>query len=717
VTPFVTREVVLQQRLRATRLFLRDLYNLLSELAISYRFSPEMEELADNVYRDFPKHKREKYRRVCGYLIQRLVKTARECESELAQLSTYSTSPSSPAVSAVSGSSTVDAMTVVDEMVDGWQHVLAIHSVDELMKPLRIMYDSLVATGFELLADGLLADIIRRLAVFGCSLVPLDIREESTHHTLALDALTRWLGIGSYKEWSEEARLNWLNSELASKRPLFGIDQLDELGFDDDVKTTLKTFKMASELRTEDLGAYVISQAQTASDVLAVMLLQKQFGMGATSGKMMRVVPLFETLNDLTNAPQVLDTLFSIPLYIGAVRGKQEVMVGYSDSAKDAVSLDVFISINTIELFITTLSKSHVVLYIFRCLCDLQGRLSACWAQYVSQENMSQCADKHGVELTFFHGKGGTVGRGGNPSVYRAIMSHPPNTINGRFRVTEQGEMIAQNFGAPSIAERTLDIYTAAVCREAFVKHVDPSEKWRRQMEKISQVSCDDYRYLVREEPRFVPYFRQATPELELGSLNIGSRPAKRKPQGGIESLRAIPWTFAWAQTRTHLSAWLGVGAGLQHDDEELKTLREMYKEWPWFRETIDLIAMIVSKTDYSIAENYDKQLVDPKDTDLLELGVEVREKLVQTRQAVLDVTESKDVAGAHVALMRASSTIRHPYVDPVNVIQAELLKRVREMESRQDSLSPKELEDLEILKDALVISINGIAQGMRNSG
>lgn len=470
VTPFVTREVVLQQRLRATRLFLRDMYNLLTELAISSRFTPEMEELAATIYEQFPKHNKEKYRRVCGYLIARLVATARECEQELAHL-----------VGGASISNSADS--VVDEMVDGWQHVPAIHSADELMQPLRIMYDSLVATGFELVADGLLADIIRRLAVFGCSLVPLDIREESTRHTLALDALTRWLGIGSYKEWSEEARLNWLVSELASKRPLFGTDQVDQLGFDADVITTLNTFKMASELRPTDLGAYVISQAQTASDVLAVMLLQKQFGMDASSGKMMRVVPLFETLNDLTNAPQVLDTLFSIPLYVGAVRGKQEVMVGYSDSAKDA------------------------------------GRLAACWAQYVSQENMIKCAAKHNVELTFFHGKGGTVGRGGNPSVYRAIMSHPPNTINGRFRVTEQGEMIAQNFGAPSIAERTLDIYTSAVCREAFAKHVEPSETWRRQMEKISQVSCDDYRYLVREEPRFVPYFRLATPELELGSL------------------------------------------------------------------------------------------------------------------------------------------------------------------------------------------------------
>jgi phosphoenolpyruvate carboxylase len=277
--------------------------------------------------------------------------------------------------------------------------------------------------------------------------------------------------------------------------------------------------------------------------------------------------------------------------------------------------------------------------------------------------------------------------------------------------------MISQNFGAPSIAERTMDIYTAAICREAFTKHVEPSARWQEQMEKISEISCADYRHLVREEPRFVPYFRQATPEVELGSLNIGSRPAKRKPTGGIESLRAIPWTFAWAQTRTHLSAWLGVGAGLKHaDEEELATLREMYKEWPWFRETVDLIAMIVAKTDFSISLNYDDQLVDRKG-DLMQLGAEVRDKLVDTRQAVLDVTETAEVAGAHVALIRASTRIRHPYVDPVNVIQAELLKRLRAMEIRNDSLTAEESEEKEILKDALILSINAIAQGMRNSG
>lgn len=342
-------------------------------------------------------------------------------------------------------------------------------------------------------------------------------------------------------------------------------------------------------------------------------------------------------------------------------------------------------------------------------LIECINRLAACWAQYTSQEEMVKVADKHRVELTFFHGKGGTVGRGGNPALYRAVLSHPPNTINGRFRVTEQGEMIRQNFGSPDIAERTLDIYTAAVLRERFVQHVEPTQSWRDQMEQISEVSCKDYRHLVRDDPRFVPYFRQATPELELGILNIGSRPAKRNQAGGIESLRAIPWTFAWAQTRLNLSAWLGVGSGLnpasEKDKEELK---DMYKNWPWFREIIDLLSMILSKTDFSISKNYDDLLVDKTD-DLIALGNEVREKLVETRTSVLTVSGSKDFAGPHVQLLRATSKIRNPFLDPINCVQAELLKELRNMEGYS--------EIRQIREDALVMSINGISQGMRNSG
>lgn len=188
--------------------------------------------------------------------------------------------------------------------------------------------------------------------------------------------------------------------------------------------------------------------------------------------------------------------------------------------------------------------------------------MSAGWAQYESQEKMVRVADRYGVELTFFHGKGGTVGRGGNPALYRAVLAHPPRTINGRFRVTEQGEMITQNFGSTGIAERTMDIYIAAVLAEQFFQHVDPKPKWRKQMERLSEKSCAAYQGLVAQRA-FVQYFRKTTPELELGSLNIGSRPAKRNPDGGIESLRAIPWTFAWSQIRLHMPAWYGVGEAL----------------------------------------------------------------------------------------------------------------------------------------------------------
>jgi phosphoenolpyruvate carboxylase len=388
VTPEVTREVVLQQRLRATRLLTNDLYQLISELGISCRFSKALEELAASIPNS--QHVLEKYRRVIGHLIDRLVKTSREIEHELATIAT----PENTSV----------RLSGFDDISSNWNDVEPIYDEEDLLRPLRVMHDSLLETGFALVADGLLVDIIRRVTVFGLSLVPLDIREESTKHTEALDAITRYLGIGSYKEWNEEARLNWLTSELSSKRPLCTDRDLEQTtAFDISVTKTIRTFATAATLRPSALGAYVISQAQTASDVLAVMLLQKQFGMTPSNGNMMRVVPLFETLHDLQNAPMVLETLFRIPFYIGAVKSKQEVMVGYSDSAKDA------------------------------------GRLAACWALYYSQEKMATVATKYRVELTFFHGKGGTVGRGGNPSVYRAIMSHPPNTINGRFRVTEQG--------------------------------------------------------------------------------------------------------------------------------------------------------------------------------------------------------------------------------------------------------------------------------------
>ena len=276
--------------------------------------------------------------------------------------------------------------------------------------------------------------------------------------------------------------------------------------------------------------------------------------------------------------------------------------------------------------------------------------------------------------------------------------------------------MITQNFGDQVIAERTLDIYTAAVLREKFTDHVEPTDDWVKQMERISESSCTSYRNLVREEPRFVPYFRQATPELELGTLNIGSRPAKRNPKGGIESLRAIPWTFAWTQTRTNLSAWLGVEAALDAADGDIETMSEMYEEWPWFRETIDLIGMILSKTDFSISQNYDEQLVE-KTEELIGLGNEIRDKMVISRKGFLSVTGRDEGAGPHVSLLRASTKVRGPYLDPINVIQAELLKRLRAFPENEADMDASDAEKKVAIQDALKVSIKGVAQGMRNSG
>merc|ERR1711871_509602 len=573
---------------------------------------------------------------------------------------------------------------------------MPLFDTQDLLKPLKIMHESLSQGGYADIANGILIDIIRRVTTFGLTMVPLDIRQESTRHANCIDAITRYLGIGSYASWDEDTKLTWLQSELNSNRPLFRIRDIENLGIDELAIQTLRTFETLSTLGPGSLGAYVISMSRSASDVLAVMLLQKQFGMTAANGNVMRIVPLFETLDDLTNSPTIAETLFTLPAYVGAIKGKQEIMVGYSDSAKDA------------------------------------GRLAAGWIQYEAQEQMIAVAEKYGIDLTFFHGKGGTVGRGGNPALYRAVLAHPPKTINGKFRVTEQGEMITQNFGSTGIAERTLDIYTAAVLAEKFVEHVEPKKQWREHMKKLSASSCQTYRSLI-EQQRFISYFRSATPELELGILNIGSRPAKRNPKGGIESLRAVPWTFAWTQTRLHLPAWLGVGNALDcsGDPQKSKELAEMYREWPFFKEMVDLIAMTLSKTDYSISALYELQLCDRNDKELSKLGNEIRDELIRTRKTILTVTGCEDLSSGFRLLQR-SMKVRNPYVDPLNVLQSEMMKRLRitnksagaaqaQVGQNDDTgiimSSSDVLDEKGTVEDSLIVSINGIAQGMKNSG
>ena len=540
---------------------------------------------------------------------------------------------------------------------------------DEFMADLMMIYQSLCSTGNEITADGTLTDIIRSASAFGLTLVPLDIRQESDRHMEALDCITRYLGLGRYADWDEETKINWLVQQLGSNRPLIrpGDWDLHPEIFTPTSVDTLGTFGVIAEQYEGSLGAYVISQATSASDVLAVYVLQKDAGVK----KPLRVVPLFETLDDLKGATATMKKLFSLPTYMGIIAGRQEIMIGYSDSAKDA------------------------------------GRLAASWAQYETQEKLAELAKEYGVDVTFFHGKGGTVGRGGNPATFKAILAHAPDTISGRFRVTEQGEMINQNFGHGDRAERTMDIYTAAVLAEKLTERPKPSSEWRAMMDKLSEISCAAYRKIVRQDERFVPYFRAATPEKELTKLNIGSRPAKRKVDGGVESLRAIPWNFSWTQTRLNLPTWLGVGDAVNEilAGNDADKLRDMYQNWGSFRTTIDLVEMVLAKSEPAIAQHYDKVLVHNEKAQ--ELGAEIRDLHHATENAVLDLTNHRTLSDGKTMLARAL-LVRNPYVDCLNVLQAETLKRLREAEEGKED---------KVLNDALLTTITGIANGMGNTG
>lgn len=639
VTPEVTLEVSLLSRWVAATLYKEDIKELRASLSMK-ACSPAVSALANNA--------REPYREILKQLERRLQATINWTESALLK---------------------EDYVGGVHDRISA-EDVAPLVKARELAEPLHLLHASLVSVGMESIANGALLDTIRRVAVFGTTLTPLDLRQESTRHSEALDSITKYLGVGSYIQWDENTRRNWLLTELNSRRPLLprGADY-QALGFSPTVIDTLRTFDLISQLDNESLGAYVISQCQQASDVLAVVLLQQEAGVKQA----LRVVPLFETLDDLERSGDTVEALFSMAGYRGRIQNKQEIMVGYSDSAKDA------------------------------------GRLAASWAQYRAQVKMMEIAEKYQIEVTFFHGKGGTVGRGGNPALFQAILAHPPGTIHGRFRVTEQGEMITQNFGQVPVAERTLDLFTAGVLAERFIPRPAVKGDWYEMMHRLAESSCAVYRHVVREEPRFVPYFRTATPELELAGLNVGSRPAKRNPKGGVDSLRAIPWNFAWTQTRLNLPTWLGVGDAFA---AEMKAnpavLKEMVHEWPWFRTLVDLLEMILVKSDEKIAANYDHQLV--RDADSQALGAELRGKMQQTVDAVLAVSGNAQLQQHNTVLLR-SLTVRNPYIDPLNVIQAELLRRLRLEDGSVSS------EEQRVLQDALLVTINGIANGMRNSG
>ncbi len=630
VTHKITQEVLWLSRWQAADLYLRDIENLRWELSIQHC----SEELAQALGEPHP----EPYREYLRETRERL-KATRYCLGQRLQ-----------------------GLEADDRNI--------IRNKDELLQPLLLCYRSLVDSNLAEIANGQLLDFIYRVNCFGIELLKLDIRQESGRHRQAISAITEYLGLGNFESWTEQARQNFLIQELQSKRPLLP-KYLNEpegsLIQHPDVLEVFATMRTLAEQPPESLGAYIISMAEYPSDVLAVLLLQKEAGIQQP----LRVVPLFETLKDLDGAAKTMDTLFSMHWYKQHIHAKHEVMIGYSDSAKDA------------------------------------GFMSANWAQYRAQEELTAIAQKHGVQLTLFHGRGGSISRGGAPT-QQALFSQPPGSISGAIRVTEQGEMIRFKFGLEGIALQNLEIYTAATLEATLLPPPVPKQEWRALMNQMTDLSVKVYRQTVRENPHFVSYLRTVTPELELQMLPLGSRPAKRKVSGGIESLRAIPWVFAWTQIRLMLPAWLGTGTAINQVHEQHKnTLDEMLEQWPYFQTLIDMLEMVLSKSDVDIALYYESHLT--QDQDLKLLGVELRQRLQNAVDTLLSLKgESKLLSNNEV--LDQSMQVRKPYLLPLHLLQAELMKRRRlYLSTHQSEHTP--------IDHALMVSIAGIAAGLRNTG
>ncbi|MDE8033691.1 phosphoenolpyruvate carboxylase [Actinobacillus equuli subsp. equuli] len=621
VTSEVTRKVLHMNRWKAAELFLNDISDLAEELSI-VQCTPEFRaKYGDHV---------EPYRVVVKGLRAKLQKT----------------------------------LTYFGELIEGKVTTIDPSEIitcdNDLWEPLYDCYRSLHACGMRIIANGGLLDCLRRIRCFGLGLSRLDIRQESTRHEMAIAEITRYIGLGDYAQWTEDDKQAFLVRELSSRRPLVPTNWTPS----PETQEILDTCKVVAQQPEGTISAYVISMAREASDVLAVHLLLKEAGCKYT----VPVAPLFETLDDLDHSEKVMTDLFNIGWYRGVINNYQMVMIGYSDSAKDA------------------------------------GMLAASWAQYRSQEALVNLAEKYNIELVLFHGRGGTVGRGGAPA-HAALLSQPPRSLKSGLRVTEQGEMIRFKLGLPAVAVETLNLYASAILEANLLPPPEPKQAWRDIMDKGSDISCEIYRGVVRGEPDFVPYFRSATPEQELSKLPLGSRPAKRNPNGGVESLRAIPWIFAWMQNRLMLPAWLGAGAALRQmiEQGDEATLKEMCKEWPFFSTRIGMLEMVFSKADLWLAEHYDQRLVAK---ELHRLGKELRAQLSADIQTVLTLAHDGQLM-ADLPWIAESIALRNVYTDPLNLLQVELLQRLR---SQGDTPDPA-------LEQALMITITGIAAGMRNTG
>ena len=534
-------------------------------------------------------------------------------------------------------------------------------SKEEILKPLRVVRDSLEQNKSENIASGELLDLMRRAKCFGINLAKLDIRQESSRHSGLINEVIKNKYNSDYNSWDESKKISFLSNQFNSKKNLINNLKIKNK----ENKEVWSTFKMIANQPKECMGAYVISMTSSASDILSVLFLQKE----AKISERLRVVPLFETLDDLKNAKSIMKKLFSLSWYRKSIKNRQEIMIGYSDSSKDA------------------------------------GKLSASWHQYKLQEEVLKIAKKYKIELTFFHGRGGSAGRGGGP-IQATLRSQPPGSVNGKIRITDQGEVIQQKYGYEPLAKYNLCSYIGAVMQATLNPPPNPKDKWRSLIQKMSEISTNSYRKNINENSDFIRYFKTVTPHIALGKLSIGSRPSKRKNVDNIKSLRAIPWVFAWTQIRLMLPAWLGTAEALRYSSikKYKKTLTDMEKNWPFFNSTMDILDMVISKVDPEISKVYESKLADEK---LKSVGKKLRFQFESVKRLNTLITPNEIINARKK--FRKSVIVRNIYSEVLNILQAIVMKKL--LKKKNKKIQKKYLDD------AMMTSIAGISAAMKNTG
>ena len=537
---------------------------------------------------------------------------------------------------------------------------ILLSSTEEILKPLRVVRESLEQNQNENVASGDLLDLMRRAKCFGINLARLDIRQESSRHRQLIAELIKKKFNKNYYNFTEEEKINFLKSKLTSTK-----SYINKFKFSNKENNEVwSTFKILADEPSECLGAYVISMTTSVSDILSVSFLQKE----AKINNKLRVVPLFETLDDLINAKSIMESLFSKKWYRKLINNKQEVMIGYSDSSKDA------------------------------------GKICASWHQYKAQEEIVKLGKKFDVNVTFFHGRGGSPGRGGGP-IQATLRSQPPGSVNGKIRITDQGEVIQQKYGYQPIAEYNLCSYIGAVTEATLNPPPTPKQNWRSLIEKMSDISKSSYRKNINQSSEFIKYFKTVTPSAALGKLSIGSRPSKRKNVDNIKSLRAIPWVFAWTQIRLMLPAWLGSAEALRYAyiKKFRRTLIDMEKNWPFFNSMLDILDMVITKADPDISKIYEKYLADDA---LKKIGKKLRFQFEVIKKLNKKIT-TKEVILTRKQF-RTLITVRAIYSEVLNIIQPIVIYKLKKN---------KIMSDKKYLNDALLTSIAGISAAMKNTG